>query len=67
MTPSTAACASKRAGPDIGKIGRSALDEHSRLACTEALDDGRAVIAVAFRHRAVAFFPTTASPRSAAS
>ncbi|NEB78166.1 IS481 family transposase [Streptomyces sp. SID14478] len=34
----------------------SALDDHSRLAYTEALDDEKAVTAVAFWHRAVAFF-----------
>ncbi|MED7828716.1 IS481 family transposase, partial [Streptomyces chiangmaiensis] len=55
-----AARASKRAGPDTGKIGytylHSAIDDHSRLAYTEALEDERAVTAVAFWHRAVAFF-----------
>ncbi|MFD4977139.1 integrase core domain-containing protein [Streptomyces sp. NPDC058424] len=34
----------------------SALDDHFRLAYTEALQDERAVTAVAFWHRAVAFF-----------
>ncbi|WP_254886039.1 hypothetical protein [Streptomyces sp. NA02950] len=38
-----AARASKRTGPDTGKIGytfpHSALDDHSRLACTEVLED----------------------------
>lgn len=52
--------ASKRTGPGTGKAGytylHSALDDHSRLAYTEALDDEKAVTAVAFWHRAVAFF-----------
>ncbi|MER5438766.1 IS481 family transposase [Streptomyces sp. NPDC002790] len=55
-----AARASKRTGPGNGKVGyaylHSALDDHSRLAYTEALDDEKAVTAVAFWHRAVAFF-----------
>jgi transposase InsO family protein len=55
-----AARASKRTGPGTGKIGytylHSALDDHSRLAYTEALEDEKAVTAVAFWHRAVAFF-----------
>lgn len=55
-----AARASKRTGPGTGKVGytylHSALDDHSRLAYTEALDDEKAVTAVAFWHRAVAFF-----------
>ncbi|MFF4835544.1 hypothetical protein [Streptomyces sp. NPDC001315] len=34
----------------------SALDDHSRLAYTEALDDEKAVTAVRFWHRAVTFF-----------
>jgi transposase InsO family protein len=55
-----AARASKRTGPGTGKVGytylHSALDDYSRLACTEALDDEKAVTAVAFWHRAVAFF-----------
>ncbi|MGW3426205.1 IS481 family transposase [Streptomyces phaeochromogenes] len=54
------ACASKRTGPGTSKVGytylHSALDDHSRLACTEALDDEKAVTVVAFWHRAVAFF-----------
>ncbi|GGN86851.1 IS481 family transposase [Streptomyces albiflavescens] len=52
--------ASKRTGPGTGKVGytylHSALDDHSRLAYTAALDDEKAVTAVAFWHRAVAFF-----------
>lgn len=52
--------ASKRTGPGTGKVGytylHSALDDHSRLACTEALDDEKAVTAVAFWNRAVSFF-----------
>ncbi|WP_405593585.1 helix-turn-helix domain-containing protein [Streptomyces sp. NBC_01092] len=56
-----------RTGPGTGKVGytylHSALDDHSRLACTEALDDEKAVTAVAFRHRAVAFFVPTGSHR----
>lgn len=55
-----AARASKRTGPGTGKVGytylHSALDDHSRLAYTEALEDEKAVTAVAFWHRAVAFF-----------
>ncbi|AOR29830.1 hypothetical protein BFF78_00885 [Streptomyces fodineus] len=39
-----AARASKRVGPGTGKVGytymHSALDDHSRLAYTEALEDG---------------------------
>ncbi|MDT7613507.1 MAG: hypothetical protein QOF00_954 [Pseudonocardiales bacterium] len=52
--------ASERTGPGTGKVGytyrHSALDDHSRLAYTEALDDEKAVTAVAFWHRAVALF-----------
>ncbi|MER5184747.1 IS481 family transposase [Streptomyces sp. NPDC002896] len=52
--------ASKRTGPGTGKVGytylHSALDDHSRLAYTEALDDEKAVTTVAFWHRAVSFF-----------
>jgi transposase InsO family protein len=52
--------ASKRTGPGTGKVGytylHTAIDDHSRLAYTEALDDERAVTAAAFWHRAVAFF-----------
>ncbi|MDQ1051908.1 transposase InsO family protein [Streptomyces sp. V4I2] len=55
-----AARASKRTGPSTGKVGytylHSALDDHSRLAYTEALEDERAITAVAFWQRAVAFF-----------
>lgn len=62
--------ASKRTGPDTGKVGytylHSALDDHFRLAYTEALDDEKAVTAVAFWHRAVAFFAAHGSHRSAA-
>ncbi|GGV59300.1 hypothetical protein GCM10010294_07250 [Streptomyces griseoloalbus] len=62
--------ASKRTGPDTGKVGytylHSALDDHSRLAYTEGLDDEKAVTAVAFWHRAVAFFAARGSHRSAA-
>ncbi|MEV5508828.1 integrase core domain-containing protein [Streptomyces orinoci] len=43
-----------------GKVGytylHSALDDYSRLAYTEALDDEKAATAVAVWHRAVAFF-----------
>ncbi|MGY5048462.1 integrase core domain-containing protein [Streptomyces sp. 900105755] len=35
---------------------RSALEEHRRLAYTEALEDEKAATVVAFCHRAVAFF-----------
>lgn len=52
--------ASKRTGPGTGKVGytylHSAVDDHSRLAYTEALEDERAVTAVAFWQRAAAFF-----------
>ncbi|MFJ1847112.1 IS481 family transposase [Streptomyces sp. NPDC088146] len=52
--------ASKRSGPGTGKVGytylHSALDDHSRLAYTEALEDEKAVTAAAFWYRAVAFF-----------
>ncbi|MFJ5780352.1 IS481 family transposase [Streptomyces sp. NPDC093094] len=52
--------ASKRTGPGTGKVGytylHSALDDHSRLAYTEALDDEKAATAVAFWNRAVSFF-----------
>ncbi|MFM9780356.1 IS481 family transposase [Streptomyces scabiei] len=55
-----AARASKRTGPGTGKVGytylHTAIDDHSRLAYTEALDDEKAATAVAFWHRAVAFF-----------
>lgn len=55
-----AARASKRTGPSTGKVGyaylHSALADHSRLAYTEALEDERAITAVAFWQRAVAFF-----------
>lgn len=55
-----AARAAKRTGPGTGKVGytylHSALDDHSRLAYTEALEDEKAVTAVAFWHRAAAFF-----------
>lgn len=55
-----AARASKRTGRGTGKVGytyvHSALDDHSGLAYTEALDDEKAVTAVTFWHRAVAFF-----------
>ncbi|SEB31037.1 Integrase core domain-containing protein [Streptomyces melanosporofaciens] len=49
----------ERTGQGTGKVGHtylhSALDDHSRLAYTEALDDEKAVSAVAFWHRAAAF------------
>jgi transposase InsO family protein len=55
-----AARASKRVGPGAGKVGytyvHSAIDDHSRLAYTEALEDEKSMTAVAFWHRAVAFF-----------
>lgn len=61
-----AARASKRTGPGTGKAGytyvHSALDDHSRLAYTKALDDEKAVTAVAFWHRAVAFFAAHGIP-----
>lgn len=57
-----AARASKRLGPGTGKVGytylHTAIDDHSRLAYTEALEDEKAVTAAAFWHRAVAFFAT---------
>ncbi|WP_442815670.1 integrase core domain-containing protein [Streptomyces sp. NBC_01207] len=59
--------ASKRTGPGTGKVGyaylHSALDDHSRLAHTEPLDDEKAVTAVAFWNRAVSFFAAHGSPR----
>ncbi|MDQ0904807.1 hypothetical protein QFZ22_000792 [Streptomyces canus] len=55
-----AARASKRLGPGTGKVGytylHTAIDDHFRLAYSEALEDERAVTAAAFWHRAVAFF-----------
>ncbi len=52
--------ASKRTGPGTGKVGytylHSALDDHSRPPYTEALDDEKAVTAVAFWNRAASFF-----------
>ncbi|SDZ53036.1 leucine-zipper of insertion element IS481 [Saccharopolyspora shandongensis] len=55
-----AARASKRAGPGTGRVGylylHSAIDDHSRLAYTEALDDEKADTAAGFWLRAVAFF-----------
>ncbi|MFK0026216.1 IS481 family transposase [Streptomyces sp. NPDC090798] len=55
-----AARASKRTGPGTGKVRytylHTAIDDHSRLAYTEALEDERGVTAAAFWHRAVAFF-----------
>ncbi|MGW2688984.1 IS481 family transposase [Streptomyces sp. NPDC001414] len=55
-----AARTSKRTGQGTGKVGytylHSALDDHSRIAYTEALDDEKAITAVGFWHRAVAFF-----------
>lgn len=51
---------SKRTGQGTGKVGytylHSTLEDHSRLAYTEALEDEKAVTAAAFWHRAVAFF-----------
>jgi len=51
---------SKRLGTGTGKLGytylHTAIDDHSRLAYTEALEDERAVTAAAFWHRAAAFF-----------
>lgn len=56
---SDAARASKRTGPETGRVGytylHSALDDHSRLAYTEALNDEKATTAAAFWNRAVAF------------
>jgi len=55
-----AARASKRTGAGTGKVGYTyldtAIDDHSRLAYTETLDDERAMTAATFWHRAVAFF-----------
>lgn len=57
---SAEALASKRVGPGTGRIGytylHTALDDHSRLAYTEALDDERAVTAADWWLRAAAFF-----------
>ena len=57
---SDAARASKRKGAGTGRVGyvylHSAVDDHSRLAYTESLPNEKAATAVAFWHRAVAFF-----------
>lgn len=62
--------ASQCTGPGTGKVGyaylHSALDGHSRLAYTEALDDEKVVAAVAFWNRPIPSSPPTASHRSAA-
>ncbi|MUN40215.1 DDE-type integrase/transposase/recombinase [Actinomadura sp. NEAU-AAG5] len=54
------ALASKRVGPGTGRVGctylHSAVDDHSRLAYTETLDDERGTTAAAFWRSAVAFF-----------
>ncbi|MDQ0957825.1 hypothetical protein QFZ66_001703 [Streptomyces sp. B4I13] len=53
-----AARAAKHTGPGTGKVGytylHTAINDHSRLAYTEALDDEKAVTAAAFWHRSVA-------------
>lgn len=55
-----AARASRRTGPGTGSVGYSylhgAVDDHSRLVYTEAMEDERAITAAAFWDRAVAFF-----------
>lgn len=55
-----AAKASKRVGHGTGKVGyvylHVAVDDYSRLAYAEALDDEKADTAAGFWHRAVAFF-----------
>ncbi len=60
-----AARASKRAGPGTGKVGyiylHSAVDDHSRLAYTEALEDERAATAAAFWHRAASWADAVAA------
>ncbi|MFI9235595.1 hypothetical protein [Streptomyces sp. NPDC053079] len=52
--------ASKRTGPGTGRSDTRTCIRRSTttpgLACTEALDDEKAVTAVAFRNRAVSFF-----------
>lgn len=57
---SEAALASKRKGKGTGKVGitylHSAVDDYSRMAYTEALEDEKGVTAAAFWFRAVAFF-----------
>lgn len=54
------ALASRRTGPGTGRVGytylHTALDDHSRLAYTEALDDEKAVTAAEWWLRAVGFF-----------
>lgn len=56
-----AARASKRTGPGTGKVGytylHTTIDDHSRLAYTETLDDEKAVTAAAFWHRSLACMP----------
>lgn len=58
--------ASKRKGPGTGRIGytyiHSAVDDHSRVAYSEALTDEKAETAAAFWHRAVAFFAVIGIP-----
>lgn len=55
-----AARASKRTGPGTGRVGylflHTAIDDYSRLAYTESLDDERGTTAADFWLRAVAFF-----------
>jgi transposase InsO family protein len=52
--------ASKRTGPGTGRVGytylHTALDDHSRLAYTEALDDEKGVTAADWWLRAAGFF-----------
>lgn len=52
--------ASKRRGPGTGRVGytylHSAVDDHSRLAYTEALEDEKGETAAAFWLRSVEFF-----------
>ncbi len=57
---SPSALASKRRGAGTGRVGytylHTAIDDHSRLAYTEALEDEKGVTAAGFWLRAVAFF-----------
>ncbi|MFE4461485.1 integrase core domain-containing protein [Nocardia tengchongensis] len=58
MSPNTLGC--KRVGTGTGRVGytdlHTALDDHSRLAYTEALDDEKAVTAADWWLRAAGFF-----------
>jgi hypothetical protein len=63
-----AARAAKRTGPGTGKVGctylHTAIDDHSRLAYTEALDDEKVVTAAAFWHRSQLLQPRAPALRA---